>query len=284
LDFISFAKEVNIKTKPRLLVLDIDGTIINKNNQISDEDINSINRVVQAGIPVSLCTGRSMCTSLSVLAQLKLDGFHVFFDGALVCNAAAVPLYSHPIPQDYLISMCRSAVRQDLLLDLFTIDKYFVRRKNWRSELRHEYFGIESDTRDFSLIAQQEPIIKGTIAYRDTEDNTQSQLFISEYSSVLDFSWSTIPAYPGCHFVNIIDKGVSKGTALKALANHYSIGMEQIMAIGDGANDISLLSSVGTAVAMGSAPVELKAHADYITEDVERSGVSKIVRELLINV
>jgi Cof subfamily protein (haloacid dehalogenase superfamily) len=276
-------REVNINTKPRLLVLDIDGTIINKDNQISNEDINSINRVVQAGIPVSLCTGRSLRTSLSVLAQLKLDGFHVFFDGALVCNASGVPLYTHPIPQDYLIRMCRSAVRQDLLLDLFTVDKYFVRRHNWRSELRHEYFGIEAETRDFSLIAQHEPIIKGTIAYRDTEDNTQSHLFISEYSNVLDFSWSIIPAFPECHFVNIIDKGVSKGAALKALANYYSIGMEQIMAIGDGANDISLLSSVGTAVAMGNAPPELKAHADYITEDVERCGISKIVRKLIFN-
>ena len=261
--------------------MDIDGTIINQANTISAADREALKQVSKAGIPVSLCTGRSFCTSLNLIRQLDLTGFHVFFDGALVCNSSLKTLYSHPIPTDLLQSICRSAIEQDILIDLFTIEKYIVRRKSWRSQLRLEYFGIEAEVRDYSTVPIKEQIIKGTLALKESENRQKVDKFISTYASFLDFSWSTIPAYPGCHFVNILDKGVSKGKAVEALAEHYNIGMDQIMAIGDGSNDISLLSCIGTAVAMGNAPEELKKIADYVTLDVEHHGVSEIIRKLL---
>lgn len=262
--------------------MDIDGTIINQANTISAIDCEALKQVSKAGIPISLCTGRSFCTSRDLLQQLDLSGFHVFFDGALVCDLSLKTLYSHPIPAILLQNICRSAIEQDLLIDLFTIEKYFIRRKSWRSQLRKAYFGIEAEIRDYSTFSKQEEIIKGTLAYNDSEDRQESDKFISRYSSILDFSWSTIPAYPGCHFVNILDKGVSKGKAVESLADYYNIGLDQIMALGDGANDVSLLSSVGTAVAMGNAPDELKNIADYVTADVEHNGVSEIIHTLIL--
>jgi len=99
----------------------------------------------------------------------------------------------------------------------------------------------------------------------------------------LSFSWSTIPAYPGYHFINIIDKGVSKGQALKNLAAHYGIDLNNVMAIGDGSNDIPLLETAGLAIAMGNAPQELLAEADYVTADVEHNGVALAIRRYLLN-
>ena len=58
--------------------------------------------------------------------------------------------------------------------------------------------------------------------------------------------------------------------------------MNEIMATGDGANDISLLSSVGLAIAMGNAPDEVKAVADYVTLDVDHSGLSAAIEKFLL--
>ncbi len=58
--------------------------------------------------------------------------------------------------------------------------------------------------------------------------------------------------------------------------------MNEIMAIGDGANDISLLSSVGLAIAMGNAPDEVKAVADYVTLDVDHSGLAAAIEKFLL--
>jgi hypothetical protein len=58
--------------------------------------------------------------------------------------------------------------------------------------------------------------------------------------------------------------------------------MAEIMAIGDGANDVSILSSVGLGVAMGNAPDEVKAVADYVTLDVDHSGVAEAIKRFLL--
>ena len=75
---------------------------------------------------------------------------------------------------------------------------------------------------------------------------------------------------------------VSKGKALRALASHLGISLTEIMAIGDGTNDISLLDSVGLAIAMGGAPDKLKAVADYITLDVDHSGLAAAINKFLL--
>ena len=98
----------------------------------------------------------------------------------------------------------------------------------------------------------------------------------------LSFSWSTIPAYPGYHFVNMIDKGVSKGQAVEALANYYQISLNEVMAVGDGSNDIPLLAASGIAVAMENAPDALKLEADFVTADVEHHGVSQAIRQFIL--
>ena len=70
--------------------------------------------------------------------------------------------------------------------------------------------------------------------------------------------------------------------ALRALVLHLEISLTEVMAVGDGTNDISLLSSAGLAIAMGSAPDELKAVADYVTFDVDNNGLAAAVTKFLL--
>ena len=90
------------------------------------------------------------------------------------------------------------------------------------------------------------------------------------------------PARPEIRLVNIIKDDVSKGKALMALASHLRLNLEEVVAIGDGANDISLLSNAGLAIAMKNAPPELKAVADYVTGDTEYNGFTQAVRKYLL--
>jgi hypothetical protein len=75
---------------------------------------------------------------------------------------------------------------------------------------------------------------------------------------------------------------VSKGRALEALASYLGIPLAEVMAIGDGINDIPLLSLAGLAVAMGNASDEVKAVADYVTLDVDHSGVAAAIEKFLL--
>ena len=84
----------------KLLVIDIDGTLVDKTGIISPEDKKALDRVHAAGIPLSLCTGRSILASKTVIRRLTLDGFHIFFDGALVASTDAErEIYARPLPK-----------------------------------------------------------------------------------------------------------------------------------------------------------------------------------------
>jgi hydroxymethylpyrimidine pyrophosphatase-like HAD family hydrolase len=80
----------------------------------------------------------------------------------------------------------------------------------------------------------------------------------------------------------VVAPDVSKGKALEALASFLGISLTEVMAIGDGINDIPLLSSVGLAVAMDNASDELKAVADHVTLDVDHHGVAAAINKFLL--
>jgi len=66
------------------------------------------------------------------------------------------------------------------------------------------------------------------------------------------------------------------------LAAHLGISLDEVMAVGDGTNDIPLLTSAGLAVAMGDAPTEVKAVADYITLDIDHNGLAAAIKKFLV--
>ncbi len=219
---------------------------------------------------------------LKVLDQLSLDGYHIFFDGALVCDRKFNEIYSRPISPELVHKAGELALRDGLLLDLFTSTDYYVMKKSWRSDIRRDFFCIDSKVADFKTLWQTERIIKGGLLVSSEEEVGQALAFSGEFSDQLNFSWTTAPAYPNVQFINIIDQGVSKGEALRAMASHLKIDISEVVAIGDGANDESLLSEVGLAIAMQNSPPGLKLQADFISADVDNSGVAEAIHKFLL--
>ncbi len=266
-----------------MLVLDIDGTLTNKEGIVAEADRLALIEAQKAGIRISLCTGRIINACKGVLDQLALKGPHIFFDGAVVYDLTLKKkVYEQPIPAEIVRKACESAARDNIPLDLFSFSTYFATAKSWRTELRKKLFGIEAVVEDFDTLWRREKIIRGGILLNNTEDEDRVKEFFRKMSKDITLSWSTIPNYPDHHFINVLYKGVSKGTALEALAGHLGLPLDQVAAVGDGSNDISLLSTAGLAVAMQNAPAALKSQADYITADVEHCGVAQAIKTLLL--
>jgi 5-amino-6-(5-phospho-D-ribitylamino)uracil phosphatase len=266
-----------------MLVLDIDGTLINKQGKISSADRLAVFQARKAGVILALCTGRSIAASLEVLKELELDGAHIFFDGTLVYDPQKeIEVYSQPIPIDLAAEMTHYAVNEKVPLDLFSKSKYFVMEESWRTELRREFFGIEAVVTDLRSIYHKERIIKGGIVVKTQKEIELAKTFAVRFADKLNLTWSVTPAFPGIQFINVVGKGTSKGQALKALCAYLKIPVERVCAIGDGANDISLVSTAGLGIAMKNSPPELISCAHYITADIEDSGVAKAVNTFVL--
>ena len=267
----------------KLLVTDIDGTLIDRGGSISTEDGDALAKVRHLGIQVSLSTGRATKACISIINNLALDGYHIFFDGALVSDPHQnKKVYIKPISPDVVRQSIEFAHLNEMDLELYSADHYFAKRESWSTDAHRQFFGIEPNIVDFTGLWEREKIIKGGLVVTSPKEAAKAKSFQLHFDSSLHFSWVRSPTYPGIDFINIVAPAVSKGKALEALTSHLGISLAEVMVIGDGTNDISLLSSAGLAIAMGNAPDEVKAVADYITLDVDCSGVAAAIDKFLL--
>ena len=269
--------------KYKLLVIDVDGTLVDKNGVISSEDEKAIAKAIASGVKVSLSTGRVIKACQGIISRFCLDGHHIFFDGALVSDPAqSREVYSRPIKREVVRQAVEFARQNDIYLELYSSERFFAERENWSDDVHYRFFGVGPKIADFGGIWERERIIKAELVVHNPEERNKAELFQNEFNHSLRFSIARSPAFPEIDFINVLDPAVSKGEALKTLASFLGISIGEVIAIGDGLNDITLLETAGLAVAMGNAFPEVKKVADYITLDVDHSGVAATVERFLV--
>ncbi len=267
----------------KLVVIDIDGTLLIKADDISAENKAALAELKRRGIAVSLCSGRAIQAARSVISQLEIDGYHIFFDGALVTDLAGLDhVYIKTIEPDLIQRAVGFAREHSIIMDLFTATGYYAESESWVTDIRREYFKISPTLIDFSRLPDGERVVKGTLVVRSAAEKAGAEEFRREFSRELHLSLTKTPAYPDADFINVIAPGVSKRTALDALTRRMGITLEQVMAIGDGPNDVPILAAVGLGVAMGNAPADVKACARHVTGDVEHNGVAQAIKEFVL--
>ncbi|MFC1948832.1 Cof-type HAD-IIB family hydrolase [Chloroflexota bacterium] len=267
----------------KLLVVDIDGTLLDKNRHITAEDTAALTRVSESGTEVSLSTGRVVDACRDILNQLGLDGYHMFFDGALVYNPTrGEEVYADPIKKESVRQLVEFTHQIGLDIDLYSTMRFFAERETWATDIRRDFFNLPATIVDFNTIWQTERVMKSTLVVASDEEKAKANEVYLRFKDRLHFSWTRTPAYPDIDFINVISPDASKGKALEALASFLGISLEEVMAIGDGVNDIPLLSAVGLAVAMENASDELKAVADYMTSGIGHNGVAEAVNRFLL--
>jgi Cof subfamily protein (haloacid dehalogenase superfamily) len=274
---------MNTHNQYKLLVSDIDGTLVDKKGKIAEIDRLAVKKIHENGTLISLCTGRAARGCLNVLEELGLDGFNICFDGALVCNPdQSEVIYCRALPAGYAGQICEFADSHHMALEVFTQRDYFISHISKPASIHAEILQFEPVVTDFASILDNPNIIMGCIVTNSPDEEEKIKVFSSGFTDSLRFSWTWHPAYPDYHFVNITAPGISKGKALEALISHLKLEKDQVMAIGDGENDIPLLSAAGLAVAMQNSPDMLKAAAGYITADIEHHGFSQAVNRFLM--
>lgn len=266
--------------KNLLVAIDLDGTLVDQNGKIADEDKEAVARLAQNYVRVAICTGRILQTALPYITELNLGKSpHILFDGALIyVPTGQVTVYSLPLLPEVVheaIEYCRGA---GIYLELYSRESFFAERENWSDEIHRSFFRVEPTFVDFNGIWDKEDILKAEMVIGSSEDAQKAKGFADHFGGRLNYSIAHTPAYPEVEFLNIIHPEVSKGTALRFLAQTLMAFPAEIIAIGDGINDIPLLREAGRAVAMGDAPDEVKQVCSYTTLDVEHHGVAEAIK------
>ena len=267
----------------KLLVVDIDGTLLGRDGHISAENRQALAQVKDLGIRVSLSTARVVQACWRIIEQLGLDGYHIFVDGALVKNPTEDKVvYVKPLKPELVKRAVELAHLNGVYLELHSANRFFVEQEHWSINIRRQFFGIEPTRVDFSGLWHQEEIIKVVLVVSSADEIARARVFQDNFKDDFHFSWAMTPSYPDVHFINLLDPEVSKGKALEVLASYLEVPLAEVAVAGDATNDISLFERAGLAIAMGNAPDEVKSAAHHVTLDVDQSGLAKAVRKFLL--
>lgn len=256
------------KSAIRLVAIDLDGTLLNDSKQVSEQTAESLCCLPIRGVKVIIASARPPRSVRHIYQSLRLDTWQINYNGALIWDEPNRRVVFHqPMDRELvrrLIGRARS-LYPDILVSCEVQDRWLTDR-----------FDADHTTETARLFV---PDRITSIAELCAEPVTKLLLqghadSISRLSAVLgesDPRISIVQTEPT--LLQITDAGVSKAAALEMVAEHYAVPMNQVMAIGDAANDILMLKAAGVAVAMDNAVREVKSIADWVAPSNNDHGV-----------
>lgn len=272
--------------KYQALVIDLDGTLVGKSGSVSAANVAAVREALDAGMRVSISTGRMPRGCARSLAELGMGGLHIFYDGALVCGRdGSDVLYRELLERSTAVELVHLARERKAYLELYTGDRYFADTIDSKTEAHSRLLGFPPIFADLEELALKDSLIKGEMVMLKSSPADYALLaeFRERFQGRLRFTVAASPVVPEVDFVNVVSSCVSKGEALKRLAAHWQVKLEDIAGIGDGDNDLPLLRSVGLAIAMGNATAAVKAVSHYVTDTVDREGVASAIRNWILS-
>ena len=252
----------------KLLVLDLDDTILGDDLKISDKNIEAITMAEEKGLHVVLCSGRTMDSMMPYIKAIGIhsdDDYIVSYNGAKINTIGGEEVYCKPIEGSILKDLILIGRRYDIDVQLYT-DELLVERFSDRNKLYEKLTGIAAVViNDLTTIQQSTKVLFNHEAGPNLE-KLRLEL-IENYGDIFNIFYSK-PFY-----VEVLDKSVSKGLAIEYLANKMNIDREAIIAVGDGFNDLSMIEYAGLGIAVSNAPDGVKEGADYVTMSSNNESV-----------
>ena len=268
----------------QLLVLDIDGTIAGQSNEIRQPVLSAIKAAQSRGVLVAIATGRMYRSALRFHREVGSTLPLLAYQGAWIQDPATQQLHGHwPVSrqtaQQLLDYFEQPQLRSLLSVHFYINDELYVRELTPQTQIYSERSGIEPiPVGDLRRVLTNEPT--KVLALSDDTDvidqmlgslrqqYTPAQLYLTK--SVATFFEATNP------FVN-------KGVGVRYLAQELlRLQATNVMAIGDNFNDVEMIEYAGIGVAMGNAPADVKAIAQWVAPSVEQDGAAAAIEEFLL--
>ncbi len=266
----------------KLAAIDLDGTLLNSQGEISEENKAALTAFKQDGGIVTIATGRNLDGGREIFSQLELEGYLLASNGACVAHtdkgAIKEILKTERIETETTKELFRLAAEQKVAIiasrdgqdDQLSFDESGIASNN----PYYKQFNInEQDYEEFEKHFDRYSSDYLKIVLTDKNEtklqNLQKRLLEKEIISV----------FSDPHFLEISPKGINKAESLHFLAQNLGLSKNDIVAFGDQENDIDMLKYSGTAIAMQNAQPIVKEIADMITGTNDENGVAQFLEE-----
>lgn len=250
---------------PRLLALDIDGTLLEPGGRIDDATVAAVHGAMAAGARIVLVTGRATFELAPVVEALGLrDGYAICSNGAVLAElSTGRVLSSHTFEPKESVGRILDEVPHALV----AVEEVGVGYAVTEPFPSGELIGPQRLERLTTMLAT--PVTRAIV--RDPHSSVND--FVRLLASLHLPGTTCTVGYKA--WFDLAPEGVTKGSSLAELAGMLGIAAADVLAIGDGRNDLEIIRWAGRGVAMGQAPPEVRLAADDVTADVSRLGAAQ---------
>ena len=245
----------------KYIFLDLDGTVIDHSNEeVPESAKKAIQMAQENGHEIIINTGRPPCLLYGIDKELKIESF-VAANGRYAVHKGDVIL-NMVIDKSIVERIVQYA--EENRIDLGFEGLHFFKRQSSYSDLYEKF------SENFHL-----EIPELDTEYYKSNDIYQMTLYYSndDWEKFKEIFPEVTFAYSCAYGIDVNSKGGLKEVGIQAFIEKYDISMKDVIAIGDGHNDISMFNFVETSVAMGNAQEEVKAHTTHVTDDVSKNGL-----------
>ncbi|MBM7561101.1 Cof-type HAD-IIB family hydrolase [Fusibacter tunisiensis] len=259
----------------KLIVSDIDGTLLRNDKSISDHTKNTIFKAIEDGHIFAIATGRMHGAGKIITQTLDYNGYLISCNGAVVKHLKTGELLQAiELPKETAHAVVKICKKYDVYFHFYDIETIYAERRehlakgyaDGMAELPEAFkFNVVFES-DLSGFVDKVPIYKIGLYSEHPEIFQKVMQEINLISGVQTCKSLTTS-------FDVMAEGVSKATGIEAIRNHYNIPVENVIALGDNENDMDMVKYAGVGVAMGNATEALKAVADFVTKDNESDGL-----------
>lgn len=264
--------------KYEAIVCDLDGTLLNGEHKLSEETKNTIKEVKATGRKIFIATGRHHLDAIELKRQLGLDSYLISSNGARIHDENNEEIYGKNIDEDIAKFILDTKCNDHIARHIYTGEKWYVEEEKEEYIKFHQESGFLYEVKDFSKI-KGEKFIKIFFISQNQEELLRLEKYFEEK---LGDKISITLSGPEC--LELMDKNVTKGEAIKNIMKKLNIPLNNTMAFGDGLNDYEMLSEVGKGLLMGNCAQRLREKLpdnEIIGKNIE-NGVARYLKKIFL--
>jgi Cof subfamily protein (haloacid dehalogenase superfamily) len=278
-----------MKKKIKLLTIDLDGTLLNSEGKISKEDKIALRKFSEEGGIVVLASGR-MTDCVSIYSDiLEIDTPLIVYNGAMVRlrkKEKRKIIYHNPVPLKYSRFIIDYCLKNRFFLNFYYHDVLYAQDdpllKRYAEIYSNQTGAKYNFINDLRIMRDKKPTKLILITDAKSEDIERTRDYQYEYfKKIFANSLNIVKTNP--EYLEFMKRSVNKGKGLYAIAKHYGIKRNQIIAFGDGENDIEMLLFAGISVAPKNAKESVKKIAKIVSDYTNnQSYISKFLKDFLL--
>lgn len=280
----------------KLVASDLDGTIIDKDNDIFEDNFNAIRNINKSNIPFVVCTGKTYSIYKGLCSSFHAS-YGIFGNGTSIIDLkTGEKIYQKLLDIADVEKVIELAKKDNLHVHIYTNNHIITEEllyldlRNYKLQKKHIYnnrlsFKVVPDLLKYvqrNNLEISKVVISSTSSLESVKAEIESTINVDVFNIKKYGEFKDRIIDKEYEYLDIIPKNVNKGTALEYLSNYLNIDKKEILAVGDNLNDLSLLKTAGVGIAVNNAYSELKQVANYTTKNpVEKGGFAEAVYKFM---